>query len=93
MNKMILAVILSLPVAASAQGFANDDFTCYSWEGGHKSAGSFTKCNRWVMPPEKVAPPVVLPPMPMAAPISCAPPPKVATVKRKKRVIPKCTPA
>ena len=43
-----LAIAMLLAVgAAQAQGFV-DEPTCYSWEGGHKSAGSFTKCGpRW----------------------------------------------
>jgi hypothetical protein len=77
---------------AHAQGFV-DEPVCYSWNGGHKSAGSFSKCEHWVV----VAPrpvPAVAPPTPVvAAPImpmvqqTCAPPPR--PVIRRHRPAPK----
>ena len=53
MNRLIAFLCLALPIAfplgAKAQGFV-DEPTCYNWEGGHKSAGSFSKCGpRWVV--------------------------------------------
>jgi hypothetical protein len=90
---MRAALILALlvPLGAAAQGFT-DEPTCYNWEGGHKSAGSFSKCGpRWEAPVKKapLPPPVVTSPvmMPMAAPVTCAPAPK--PVLKKKRPAPK----
>jgi hypothetical protein len=71
-----------VPFGALASGFAplamsDTGETCYSWEGGHKSAGSYSKCSPAVvvakLPPPVVASPVM---MPMSAPVTCAPPPK-----------------
>jgi hypothetical protein len=65
-----LALLGGLLVAfgANAGGFT-DEPTCYSWNGGHKSAGSFSKCNAelhpWVKP--HVPPPV---PVAQAAPVA-----------------------
>ncbi len=80
---------------AMAQGFS-DEPTCYSWEGGSKSAGSFTKCPQpWVVakaPPAPVAAPAVV-----AAPVlssNVCPPqiilqPEPNKPKAKKRPAPK----
>lgn len=78
---------------AHAQGFA-DEPTCYSWNGGHKSAGSFSKCSHWVVQAAAPAPaPVVVPaPVVQAAPVqvmqSC-PPPERPPIVRKHKVRPK----
>jgi hypothetical protein len=94
MKRAALLLALVAPFAVSAQGFT-DEPTCYSWEGGHKSAGSFHKCGpRWETP-RKAAPlpaPVVQSPimMPMAAPVTCVPPPKPVVTKRKHKPLPKC---
>lgn len=69
MKEKVLSLLLALPLVAFAGGFV-DEPTCYSWEGGHKSAGSFSKCTpAWVLPPEK--PPVVAVAVtaPVAAPV------------------------
>jgi hypothetical protein len=69
MKKLAIALALVGSVAgASAAGFApltptDTGETCYTWEGGHKSAGSYSKCNPTVV---IVAAPVV--PAPLAAP-------------------------
>lgn len=97
MKKMALAVIVAMPLLASAQGFiGNDEPTCYSWNGGNFSAGSFSKCGpRWVVA-EKKAPPVVAPVVtPVAAPTpiimqSCPPPPAKPVFKPKKKAPVKC---
>ncbi len=82
--------------AVHAQGF-NDQPTCYSWEGGHKSSGSFSKCPGSIPPaPVKVAAaapaaPVVPAPIVQAAPVqqTCAPPPK-PVIKPKRKPPVKC---
>jgi hypothetical protein len=98
MKHLAIALALAVPMAASAAGFAplamsDPGETCYTWEGGHKSAGSFSKCSPSVviaaapLPPPVVQSPVM---MPMSAPVvqqTCAPPPK--PVIRKKRPAPK----
>ena len=94
-----LAIALMVTTGAFAQGFT-DSPTCYSWEGGHKSSGSFSKCNTDLQPAAKKPAPVVaaLPPpvvaspimMPQSAPqvISCAPMPK-PIIKPKAKPKPK----
>ncbi len=110
MSKVILAVacvmamaaiaIASLfaPRAAHAQGFV-DEPTCYSWEGGHKSAGSFSKCSQpWVVAKAPAPPPApVVVPAPVMQSTVCPPQiilepePKKAPIKRKPRPAPlKC---
>lgn len=63
-------------VGANAGGFA-DGQTCYSWSGGHKSAGSFSKCipelQAYVPPAKPVAPPQVVAPMPVPAAVAPTP--------------------
>jgi hypothetical protein len=65
-----LALLAGLLVATCsyANGFY-DEPTCYSWNGGHKSSGSFSKCNAelhaWVKP--HVPPPV---PVAQSAPVA-----------------------
>jgi len=64
MKKSLIILAAMVASLANAQGFV-DEPTCYTWEGGHKSAGSFTKCpGPWVMP-KKAAPPP--PPAPVVA--------------------------
>ena len=69
--------------------------TCYSWEGGHKSAGSFSKCQPSVevvvlnqLPPPVLPSPIM---MPQSAPMASCPPlptphKRKPIVKRKPRV-------
>lgn len=98
-NPGFMAALLLMSFGASAQGLiANDEPTCYSWNGGNYSAGSFNKCGpRWVAPakpaPKVVATPVASPqiaPSPIMMPqVSCAPPPK-PLVKPKRKPPVKC---
>jgi hypothetical protein len=91
---IVFMAALVLTGAASAQGFV-DEPTCYSWNGGNFSAGSFTKCHHDVIAQAKPAP---LPPpvqpspvmMPQSAPITCAPPPKPIATKHKYKPKPVC---
>jgi hypothetical protein len=92
--------LLVASCGASAQGFAplrmsDPGETCYTWEGGHKSAGSFSKCSPSVviaaapLPPPVVQSPVM---MPMSAPVvqqTCAPAPKKPIIRKKPRPAPK----
>jgi len=83
--------LLLVSFGASAQMV--DEPVCYSWNGGHKSAGSFSKCGpAWVV--AKAAPPMMAPaplpapqiaPSPIMMPMTCAPEPKATKriVKRK----------
>jgi hypothetical protein len=91
-------LVLLLPLAASAQSLG-DHTTCYSWNGGNHSSGSFIQCDTWTVPQKKVAvaplpPPVVASPimMPMSAPVTCVPPPKPVVQKKRvwKKPPPKC---
>jgi hypothetical protein len=96
-----LALLGGLLVAfgANAGGFT-DEPTCYSWNGGHKSAGSFTKCNTelqaWVKPhvpapaPVAQAAPVQAPPIMMPACIH--PPATPVPLKPKHKHKPKPKP-
>jgi len=63
--------------SAYAQGFpsfASGDSTCYSWNGGNYSAGSFTKCTPVVLVQAKPSPPVAAPVVQQApAPAPVAP--------------------
>ena len=90
------ALILALAQPAFAGGFAplrlsDPGETCYTWEGGRGSAGSFSKCQPSyevviLNPmPAPVQPSPIM--MPQSAPITCAPPPK--PVFKKKRPPPK----
>lgn len=95
---LILAGLTMFAPKAHAQGFV-DEPTCYSWEGGHKSSGSFSKCTQGWVQPAKVAAaqpaPAVVPPPVMQSnvcppQIILEPEPKKA-VKRKPRPAPlKC---
>ncbi len=91
-----LAILLALPMMASAQGFApmrmsDPGDTCYTWTGGNFSAGSFSKCQPTIViaaaPAPLSAPPVASPVMvPMQ---SCPPPPPKATrhlIKKKPKI-------
>jgi hypothetical protein len=99
MNRLaFILAALALPVVAQAQGgfIANDEPICYSWEGGARSAGSFSKCGpRWTAPPPApvvvAAAPMVAPLPPLPPQVSCAPPPKpLIKPKRKPRPRPVC---
>ena len=75
--------------AASAQTLG-DHTTCYSWNGGNHSSGSFIQCDTWKAPVKVAAvlPPPVQPSpvmMPMSAPVTCAPPPKPVLHKHKPK--------
>jgi hypothetical protein len=93
MKAAAVLLALAVPFMASAQqgGFiGNDEPTCYSWEGGHKSAGSFHKCGpRWVAAakPQPVPAPFAAPPTanPVMVPMQSCPP--VATPQKKKPII------
>lgn len=94
LNLGFMALVL-LSFGASAQGF-QDEPTCYSWEGGHKSAGSFSKCGpRWETA-KKAAPPAPAPAV-VAAPVvqsvvcpAATPVPKTQIVKPKRKPPVKC---
>jgi hypothetical protein len=60
---------LLFALGAQAQGF-QDEPTCYSWSGGHKSAGSFTKCTPEIKATSKPTPPA---PVAVAAPVTAPP--------------------
>ncbi len=96
---LVLAALTMFAPKAHAAGF-NDEPTCYSWEGGHKSSGSFTKCPSGIpAAPTKVAAaqpaPIVVPPPVMQTQVCppqviLEPEPKKA-IKRKPRPVPqKC---
>lgn len=75
--------LVALASGASAQGFV-DEPPCYSWSGGHKSAGSFSKCGpAWVAAAPAAKPLPV--PAPMAAPVAL--PPQVSCVPPAKPII------
>ena len=92
--KATVTVILAalLPLGAAAQGFITDDPICYSWNGGHKSAGSFVQCHSWVIvqavkpvQPSPPAPAPTIAPSPIMMPMqSCPPPPKPVLHKKRK---------
>jgi hypothetical protein len=94
-TKLGFCLALLAPLGAVAQMV--DEPVCYSWEGGHKSAGSFSKCGpRWVIAERKA--PVVLAPLaapptpnPVMVPMqSCPPvavPHKRPIVKRKPKPV------
>jgi hypothetical protein len=82
--KYLALTLLMVAGAVHAQGFV-DEPTCYSWEGGHKSAGSFSKCPQpWVV--KKVAAPA--PPAPVvAAPVlqSNVCPPQITVIPEPRK--------
>lgn len=94
-RKLAFLLALALPLGAVAQMV--DEPVCYSWEGGHKSAGSFSKCGpRWVIAAKPAAvvpaPLAAAPtPAPMMVPMqSCPPvavPHKKPIVKRKPKPV------
>lgn len=71
MKYLALVGAILLAGAAQAQGFV-DEPTCYSWSGGYKSSGSFSKCTPELMAAAKPTPP----PVAVSAPV--APTPVVA---------------
>jgi hypothetical protein len=96
---VLAALTMFAPSKAHAQGF-QDEPTCYSWNGGYKSAGSFSKCPQpWVVAkaPAAPPPPVVVTP-PVMQNVVC--PPQVILQPEPKKVrkhithkpLPKCTP-
>lgn len=96
MKSPIYLALLVASCSAGAAGYpplslSDSGDTCYTWEGGRGSAGSFTKCSPTVsvasapLPPPVVASPVM---MPLSAPVTCVPPPK-PIVKHKARPAPK----
>lgn len=94
MKHSLIILMLVAAGGVQAQGFA-DEPTCYSWNGGHKSAGSFSKCPQPFVvakaPAAAPAPAVVAAPV-VPAPIvqqTCAPPPK-PVVKPKRKAPVKC---
>ena len=98
----VVAFFLFAP-KAKAQGF-QDEPTCFSWAGGHKSSGSYSKCNPDLQPVKKAPPvvtPVVVPPAPVVTPVvaapaptmSCPPPPaanKPVFIKKRYKPKPTC---
>jgi hypothetical protein len=97
MKYLALAGLLVATCSYAGGGF-QDEPTCYSWNGGHKSAGSFSKCNAELHahvkphvpapPPVAYAAPVQAPPIMM--PVCQNPPP--ASVPLKPKVKPKYKP-
>jgi hypothetical protein len=95
---LVLAGLTMFAPKAHAQGF-QDEPTCYSWNGGHKSAGSFSKCPQPFVVAKAPAPPpapvVVAPPIMQSTvcppQVILEPEPKKAPIKRKPRPAPlKC---
>jgi len=95
----VAAAFVLFGTQVHAAGFA-DEPTCYSWNGGHKSAGSFSKCTpelqahvaRPVPAPAPTA--VVVPPPAPVAPVvmqSCPPPPAPKPYLAPKKPRPKPT--
>jgi hypothetical protein len=93
-GKATLVLVLALPSGAYAQGFADNGMgTCYSWNGGNHSSGSFVKCNAELQPAKKaaVAPaPLAAAPSPMMMPMQSCPP--VVVPQRKPKVMKKRPP-
>ena len=96
--KALFFAIALVSGAAQAQGF-DDAPTCFAWSGGHKSSGSFSKCNpdlnaAYIKPPVVTPQPVVVTPVPAPAPVvtqiiqapaqSCAPPAPTKPIVRTK---------
>lgn len=71
MKHLALSLGLLVATCSYAGGFV-DEPTCYSWSGGHKSAGSFSKCtselHAWVKPAPPAPPPVAYS-APVTAPV------------------------
>jgi hypothetical protein len=105
MTKVIMAVaciagMVALAFAvrpAHAQGFL-DEPTCYSWNGGNFSSGSFSKCQHWEVakaPPPTPPAPVVVPAPVMQNIVACPPatPVPLQTHKARPKKPPvKCNP-
>ncbi len=98
-RNLIAVAILSAAACAHAQpfqSFAGADTTCYNWNGGNFSAGSFSKCRTDVIvaAAPKAVPvtpaPVALAPSPVMMPMSCPPPPIVTPRKHKPKPKPVC---
>lgn len=86
----VIAVVTCAAIpCAKAAGFADSGVTCYSWNGGNYSSGSFSKCSdAWVVaakPAPVVPAPLAAPPTvtPVMIPMTCAPPPKPVLHKKK----------
>jgi len=76
-TKLGFLLVLLLPTVAFATGFpsfqlADTGEVCYSWEGGHKSAGSFSRCQPVVQ--VAVLQPMAPPPAPMVMSSPVCPP-------------------
>ncbi len=95
-NSLIALALLA--GAAHAQTFASfsQTTTCYGWNGGNFSAGSFSQCrtDMVAVPAPKPIPvtPVALAPSPIMAPMSCPPiaepaKPKVYKPKPKPKTV------
>jgi hypothetical protein len=93
MKLAFVAVIYALIGVGVTHAQMVDEPTCYSWEGGHKSSGSFSKCGpAWVAAakPAPKTPVAVAPvaPSPIMMPMSCPPVHRITHPihKRKPRV-------
>jgi hypothetical protein len=89
--KYIALSLLLVAGAVNAQGFApltpsDPGDVCYSWEGGHKSAGSYSRCSPqvYVKPakPVAVAAPV---PQPVVMQNTVCPPQIILEPETKKK--------
>lgn len=87
--KYAFALLMCIGVSVHAQGF-QDEPTCYSWNGGDKSSGSFHKCNpAWVIakaPPKPTPAPVVATPVLQS---QVCPPQIILQPEPKKKAAPK----
>ena len=82
MNKSLLVILSLVAGSASAAGFSDFESapvnTCYSWEGGYKSSGSYMHCGaplvttRVVQAPVAEAKPVIV--QPIMTTTNCPPP-------------------
>lgn len=93
-NSLIALAILAAASAANAQSFASE-VTCYNWQGGDKSAGSFSKCRPDVIAaapapkPVAVVAPAAVAPSPVMMPVSCPPATPVPVQRSKPKPKPK----
>jgi hypothetical protein len=90
-----LALIAGTAQAQPFTGFVGSDTTCYNWNGGNFSAGSFSKCRTDVIVAAAPPPAPVVVPAPAPSPImmpmqSCPPPPVPVHRKYKPKPKPVC---